>query len=960
MPAAAILPNEAARLQALRALGVLDSAPDATLDELTRQATEVCQTPAGLVSLVDEKRQWFKSRHGIDHGETSREVSFCAHALLDPSKPLIVPDATLDPRFADNPDVTGGPHIRFYAGVPLRSPDGWALGTLCVFDYKPRQLSAEQIEKLRALARQVAVRLSLRRNAPAERRLWWSFGVSLALLFGMALFFAFQAARFLSSTYWVAQTRQVIEDVERTLSGMQAAESNQRGYTASGLDVYVPPFRTAVAAAASHLEALRRETIDNPVQQLNVTQLNLAIGAKLAVMQERFKQRRSLGIAALDPRYLDGTGRRLMADVAAACDRMTDEEKSLLRRRDAARTAGLRTAVAMLLGTSALGACLLGAGFLLIRGELRRTRALGGALAQANLGLEGEVAERRQAQRHLSTQHAVAHIAAENVSVPAAAPLFLRSICEHLDWELGQLWTVDPETNRMRLTSYWHTEAASPAEATLKAQFVAASQAWTFAKGEALPGRVWETGTALWEQDIQQRPSPERAHHGLPAGLHRAFAFPLRTSSRDDRVSGAMVFLSKEQDAPSGELIAAMDTLAGQIAQFAERCRAEAGLRASQARFTAFIENAPVLAYIKDAEGHMVYGNQTLRRTFNIRPEDWPGKTDADFWPGATPLIRENDRKVLAGRTALELNESLALPNGMMSHWLSYKFPLHDEATGRLLLAGMSIDITARQEAEDNRRAKLEAERANRAKSEFLSRVSHELRTPLNAILGFGQLLQVSALPAADAESTEYILKAARHLLALVDDVLDLSRADSGELQLAIDNVDVRTVSLESVHLMTRQMADCHLTCEVIGFENDPTAWCDEQRLRQILLNLVSNAIKYNREGGQVLVQCACLPGDRLRLSVRDTGRGLTPLEIKKLFVPFERLDQQNGKIKGIGLGLAVSRRMAEAMQGSLGVESELGRGSTFFVELPMGTSSAPPYTSSEAEAGVRSALVTS
>jgi GAF domain-containing protein len=159
---AAPLPsNEAARLAVLRALDVLDTPPDASLDDLTRLASRICETPIALISLIDERRQWFKSRVGLDVPSTDRDVAFCAHAILEPDV-MLVPDAIDDERFADNPLVTGDPKIRLYAGAPLLTRDGYALGTLCVIDRTPRRLDEGQIEALRILAQQIVTQLELR------------------------------------------------------------------------------------------------------------------------------------------------------------------------------------------------------------------------------------------------------------------------------------------------------------------------------------------------------------------------------------------------------------------------------------------------------------------------------------------------------------------------------------------------------------------------------------------------------------------------------------------------------------------------------------------------------------------------------------------------------------------------------------------------------------------------------
>jgi GAF domain-containing protein len=154
--------NEAERLAALKEYHILDTGIDQTYDDITALAAHICEAPIALVSLVDETRQWFKSRVGVDQRQTPREVAFCAHAILQ-HEPLIVKDATKDRRFADNVLVTGKPHIRFYAGIPLTNPEGLALGTLCVIDQQPRQLSDAQQKALEALSRQVMALLELRR-----------------------------------------------------------------------------------------------------------------------------------------------------------------------------------------------------------------------------------------------------------------------------------------------------------------------------------------------------------------------------------------------------------------------------------------------------------------------------------------------------------------------------------------------------------------------------------------------------------------------------------------------------------------------------------------------------------------------------------------------------------------------------------------------------------------------------
>jgi signal transduction histidine kinase/CheY-like chemotaxis protein len=235
----------------------------------------------------------------------------------------------------------------------------------------------------------------------------------------------------------------------------------------------------------------------------------------------------------------------------------------------------------------------------------------------------------------------------------------------------------------------------------------------------------------------------------------------------------------------------------------------------------------------------------------------------------------------------------------------------------------------------DLQAARAAADRANRAKSEFLSRMSHELRTPLNAILGFAQLMEMRELDAGQRESVQEINRGGRHLLALTNDVLDISRVETGRLSLSVEPVSVGEVLEESFSLI-RSLAEAR-GIQVRAHRRDGSpefVSADQQRLRQVLVNLLSNAVKYNRPEGSVDVTCETTAAGRARIVVADTGSGIDPELMGALFEPFARLGAERTSVEGTGLGLALSKRLVEAMGGALSADSVPGHGTRFVVEL--------------------------
>jgi len=291
--------------------------------------------------------------------------------------------------------------------------------------------------------------------------------------------------------------------------------------------------------------------------------------------------------------------------------------------------------------------------------------------------------------------------------------------------------------------------------------------------------------------------------------------------------------------------------------------------------------------------------------------------------------------------------------DGSHRHKDGHVFPIEVSSSlirfaDRELVLGIDRDITERkqnelqlQKAKDGAEAsQLVAEEANRAKSEFLSRMSHELRTPMNAILGFAQLLEMSRkepLTSSQNERVLQIVKGGQHLLDLINEILDISRIEANRLQVSPEPVAVRESIQEVLDLIVPLAVKRHIQIVTkFGKTDDhPFVMADRQRFKQVLLNLLSNAVKYNYDGGSVIIACKQTAEKKWRISVADSGPGISIENQARLFIPFERLNADQQNVEGTGLGLVLAKRLIELMHGQLGVDSIPGRGSTFWMELP-------------------------
>ncbi|MCG5516805.1 MULTISPECIES: ATP-binding protein [unclassified Ectothiorhodospira] len=371
-----------------------------------------------------------------------------------------------------------------------------------------------------------------------------------------------------------------------------------------------------------------------------------------------------------------------------------------------------------------------------------------------------------------------------------------------------------------------------------------------------------------------------------------------------------------------------------------ERKRAELALAERERQLLQAHTLASLGHWTLDLATEELFWSDEIYRIFGHKPGHFTPTVDgfyANVHPDDRALIKEYERRVKVGHKA-DVVHRIVRSDGHICHVQTLAERLCD-ATGKALrLIGTVQDVTERIKFEETLiAAREEAERANQAKSEFLSSMSHELRTPMNAILGFGQILEYDAsLSEAQHDDVHQILKAGGHLMALIDEVLDLAKIDSGQIDLSLETVKVDCVVEECLSLVSSLAEERSIQLSHEGGEG-LSVQADRTRLKQALLNLLSNAIKYNRVDGRVSLDVQAIEHHRLRIRVADTGYGIPSERLSELFEPFNRLGAETSGIDGTGIGLTLTRRIIELMGGSVELESEVGVGSTFWIELPQG-----------------------
>ena len=938
MKAPDLPPEELERQAALERTGLLDTEPEERFDRFTRMACKAFRVPIALVSLVDENRQWFKSCQGLSASETSRGISFCGHAILNSSL-LVIEDASLDPRFSNNPLVTGDPHIRFYAGAPLHNSEGFRLGTLCLIDRVPRTFGEEDKSLLREIADCVEREINLQAAAEFYRDLKHSERRARAIIDGTRI----------GTWEWNVQTGETVFN-ERW--------ANICGYTLEELE----PVSIQTWLGLAHPDDLPES------ERL----LNAHFVGELPEYDYRCRMKHRDGhwVWVHDRgQVFEWTpdGKPLMmyathADITQEMDNLNkikhqNEALSILSdlALDAEPNDGRRIEKALRLGADYLDLPLG------IVSEIHsNVYSIQWFVAPEGSGLEQKASfplKDTYCSMLLGSREslAIAHMAKSSyrghrcydkfgLESYLAAPIFIR------DRLYGTLNFSSPDP---REEDFTETEVTF---VTLLARWVGAlierqiSVRMITKLVEQTPGmlyqyRLWPDGRGAFPysspsiKDIYGV-TPEEVQEDASACFTRIHPddLPKVAASIDESAQTLSIWhchyrvdngqsgwrwvegKSSPERMPDGSII-----WHGYIADINEAKQTELALQESEAQLRGFYELSPIGIALNDyLTGAFLDVNDALLRPTGYSRDQLMGLGYGQLLP---PEFEDQQQQIIA-----ELQQD--------KHFGPHEVEIMraDASTYPAIVRGMRISSPSGQPLiwtliEDIS----EQKKVDRMKSEFISTVSHELRTPLTSISGSLGLVESGTLGALPEKAERMVSIAHRNteqLKELVNDLLDMEKLVSGKMTMNLQLHELDPVIKEAVERLGTYALESGVTVRVQSSSPKIVSKIDRSRLGQAFTNLLSNAIKFSPPDGQVLVQIK-VEDSRVRIRVIDQGPGIPEGFRGRIFQKFAQADSSDTRGKrGTGLGLAITKEIMTQMGGNVGFQSREGDGSTFWLEL--------------------------
>jgi len=554
-----------------------------------------------------------------------------------------------------------------------------------------------------------------------------------------------------------------------------------------------------------------------------------------------------------------------------------------------------------------------------------------GQIAQQYNRVIADISQRRSELRLLQL---TAEAANEAQDIEEAMAVSLREVCDVTGWPIGHVYLVgDMDASLLISTEIW--EPSEPRYAPLRN----ASAEAQMRSGVGLPGRVLATAHTEWVNLLADQSGDPRFAVARDIGLQAALAFPVMAGTE---VAAIIELFTEDDQEPGSEVLDVLSSVGTQLGRAVERRRSE------EERFQTVVDNMPAMVFLRDLEGRFILVNRQYEAVYAVSNDELRGKNLSEVIEFYSmdldhAMNERHDEEVIRRNTTVEREFTVQV--GRKDHvFAGVKFPINDHTGKIVAVGGIELDITDRKQHEAElaelvrtvEMARDQAMQATELKSQFLASASHELRTPLNAILGFTRLVRrhtVDIVDDRDSENLDKILNSSENLLALINDLLDLSRIEAGRLEIHTAEVDIEGLVVECASTMEPLLGEgVDFHTRVSG---GLTMFTDGDKLRQILINLLSNAIKFTDEGSVTIAVTA--QDSQVMFEVIDTGVGIPLDALERVFGEFQQQSTEGRKAqRGTGLGLSISRQLARLLGGDIELESAVGVGSTFRVRIPV------------------------